>query len=62
MQKLCDFIKKINVLQGNWYILWTDIAWGLQKKGMILENKVPPNLNLEKDDKNKNKLFNSKNE
>ena len=24
--------------------MWIDIAWGLQKFGIILENKVPPNL------------------
>ena len=31
-------------LQGNGCILKTDIAWGLQKLGLILENKVPQNL------------------
>ena len=30
----------MNALQGNCCILWIDIAWGLQKLGTILENKV----------------------
>jgi hypothetical protein len=33
--------KKKNGLQGNCCILKTDIAWGLQKLGLILENKEP---------------------
>ena len=38
----------MNGLQGNGCILKTDIAWGLQKLGLILENKVPLNLKLVK--------------
>ena len=30
------------------HILKTDIVWGLQKIGLILENKVPLNLKLAK--------------
>ena len=40
----------MNGLQGNCYVLWIDIAFGLQKLGVILENKVPPNLKLAKHD------------
>ena len=29
--------------------VWIDIAWGLQNLGIILENKVPPNVKLAKD-------------
>ena len=42
------YIKKMNWLQGNFCILKNDIARGLQKLGLILENKVPPDLKLEK--------------
>ena len=35
-------------IQGNCFILITDIAWGLQKLGLILENKAPVNLKLAK--------------
>ena len=38
----------MNGLQGNCFILKTDIMWGLQKLGLILENKVPLNSKLEK--------------
>ena len=43
---------KINGLQGNCciFVNWIDIAWGLQKLDIILENKVPPNLMLAKHD------------
>ena len=37
-----------NGLQGNFCILKTDIVWGLQKLGLILERKVPKNSKLEK--------------
>ena len=40
VQNKLDFIKKINGLQGNCCVLRIDIAWGLQKLGIILENKV----------------------
>ena len=43
-------LKKINGFQGKWYVLWIDIVWGLQKLGIILENKVPPNLKFAKYD------------
>ena len=39
-------IKRMNGLQGNFCILKNDIAWGLQKLGLILENKVPLDLKL----------------
>ena len=29
-------------------VLWIDIAWSFQKLGILLENKVPPNLKLSK--------------
>ena len=38
----------MNGLQGIRCILKTDISWGLQKFGLILENKVHINLKLEK--------------
>jgi len=41
------FIKKMNVFQGNCCFFRIDKAWGLQKLGIILENKLPPNLRLE---------------
>ena len=37
----------MNVLQGNCCILRIDKAWGLQKLGIILENKVTPTFKLE---------------
>jgi len=37
----------MNVLPGNCCILRIDKAWGLQKLGIILEDKIPPNLGLE---------------
>ena len=37
--KLAWFYKKMNVLQGNCCILWIDIAWSLQKLGLLLEKK-----------------------
>ena len=37
----------MNVLQGNCCILRIDKAWGLQKLGIILENKLPPTFKLE---------------
>ena len=40
--------KKNNGLQGNSCILVIDIALGLLKLGLILENKVAPNLKLTK--------------
>ena len=40
--------KKIIRLQGNFCILKTDIAWGLQKLGQFLENKIPLDLKLVK--------------
>ena len=42
-----NFIKKMNVHQGNCCFLRIDKAWGLQNLGIILENKLPPNLRLE---------------
>ena len=39
-------------------ILKTDIAWGLQKLGIILENKVPLNFMLAKYVVNKSCLYN----
>ena len=36
----------MNRLQENSFILKTDIAWGPQKLGLTLENKVPQNLKL----------------
>jgi len=41
------FIKKMSVHQGDCCFLRIDKAWGLQKLGIILENKLPPNLRLE---------------
>ena len=32
--------KKVNEVQENCCIFWIDIAWGLQKLGIILENEV----------------------
>ena len=43
----------MNGLQGNFCILKNDIAWGLQKLGLILENKVVQKLSLEKNVFNK---------
>ena len=48
VQNKLDFIKTNNGLQGNCCILKTDIAWGLQKLGLILENKVHLNLKVAK--------------
>ena len=48
MQNQLDFNNKMNGLEGN-SILKIDIARGLQKMGIILENKVPQNLKLAKD-------------
>ena len=39
---------EMNGLQVNICILCIEIAWSLKKLGINLENKVPPNLNLEK--------------
>ena len=44
----------MNELQANCCILWIDIAWGLQKLGIILENKVSPNFKLAKNCINEN--------
>ena len=44
------FCSKKTVVKWNCCILWIDIEWGLQKLGIILENKVPPNLKLAKHD------------
>ena len=41
--KISLIFPKNNGLQGNYCILKTDIAWGLQKLGLILENKVTLN-------------------
>ena len=37
----------MNVPNAFFCILKTDIAWGLQKLGIISENEVPLNLKLE---------------
>ena len=47
VQNYLDFIKKMNGLQENCFILWIDIAWDLQKLGIMLENKVTQNLELQ---------------
>ena len=39
-QNQLGFIIKISNLKGFFDILFTEIAWCLQKLGMILENKV----------------------
>ena len=36
----------MNGLQGNLSILQIDIAWGLQKLGIILESKMPLNFSV----------------
>ena len=48
----------MNGFQGKCCILWIDIAWSLQKLGISLENKVPPNLKLAKHDINKDFFLN----
>ena len=40
------FIEKMNVPKAFFCILKTDIAWGLQKLGIISRYKVPTNLML----------------
>ena len=50
VQNQLDLNNKMNGLEGN-SILRIDIARGLQKMGIILENKVPQNLKLPKDAK-----------
>ena len=40
------FIEKMNVPKAFFCILKTDIAWGLQKLGIISEYEVPLNLKL----------------
>ena len=40
IQNYLDFIKKINGLEGNCWSLWIDIAGGLQKLGILLENEM----------------------
>ena len=46
------FIKKMNVLKA-FFVLWklTYVAWGLQKLGIIKENKVPLNSNIFRNNK-----------
>ena len=56
VQNWVELIDKMDLLQENCYILWIDIAWGLQKLGIILEHKVSPNLELAKDCINKSCL------
>ena len=40
VQNYIDFIEKNNVSKGILVLLKTDLVWGLQKLGIILENKV----------------------
>ena len=47
------FTQKSTVVKWNCCILWIDIAWGLQKLGLILESKVVQKLSLEKNVFNK---------
>ena len=42
------FTQKSTVFKWNWWIVWIDIEWGLQKLGLFLENKVVQKLSLEK--------------
>ena len=46
--KLALLNLKMNELQGNFCSFWFDIAWGQQKLGIVLENKVPLNLKFTK--------------
>ena len=47
------FTQKSTVVKWNCCIFWIDIAWGLQKLGLILESKVVQKLSLEKNVFNK---------
>jgi len=47
------FTQKPTLVKWNCCILWIDIAWGLQKLGLILESKVVQKLSLEKNVFNK---------
>ena len=40
------FIEKMNVPKAFFFILKTDIGWGLQKLGIVSEYEVPLNLKL----------------
>ena len=53
VQKSKVFAQKSTVVNWNCCILWIDIAWGLQKLGLILESKVVQKLSLEKNAFNK---------
>ena len=47
------FTHKSTIVKWNCCILWIDIAYGLQKLGLILESKVVQKLSLEKNGFNK---------
>jgi hypothetical protein len=47
------FTQKSSVVKWNCCILWIDIAWGLQKLGLIWESKVVQKLSLQKNAFNK---------
>ena len=51
--KLGSVYKNMNGPQGNFSILWIDIACGLKKLGRILEIKAPPNLKTAKQWRNR---------
>ena len=44
--KLDRFWAKINIIKGNYFILWIDIVANRQKLDIILENKESPKLKL----------------
>ena len=48
--KIVLISSKKNGFQESCCILWIEIAWSLQKLGIILDNKVPPNLKVAKHD------------
>ena len=53
VQKSKVFTQKSTVVKWNCCVLWIDIAWGLQKLGLILKSKVVQKLSPEKNVFNK---------